>query len=840
MSAWRLAANQLRRDLAAGELRLLLVAVMLAVAALSAVGFFADRLNTGLSRDARQLLGGDAIVASDKAPPAPLVDKARSLGLATSTSASFPSMARAADAQGGAARLVSVKAVSDGYPLRGQMQLRSAPDGAVETRAARPERGTVWVDAPVLDSLQLKVGDPLLLGDATLTIARIIVIEPDRGAGFMGFAPRVMLHADDLPATALIQPASRVTWRLAVAAPEGRERAVSLFVEQTEAQIKSESLRGVRVESLESGRPEMRQTLQRAEMFLNLVALLAALLAAVAVAIASRDFADRHLDDCAMLRVLGLPQRRIAWGYALEFMLVGLVASVAGLLLGWFVHHVFVWLLSGLVSATLPAPGWQPAAFGLGVGMTLLLGFGLPPVLQLASVPPLRVMRRDVGAPKASSLLVLVAAAGGFAALLMAVASDVTLGAIAVGGFAAAVGLFALLAWAAVSLLKRAVPEARAPRWLVLATRQLAARPAFAVLQVSSLAVGLLALVLLVLLRTDLIASWRQSTPPDAPNRFVINIQPDQTDAFQGVLKAAQVQRYDWFPMIRGRLVAVNGQAVRGEDRADRAQRLLEREFNISHAAELPRHNQVVGGRWQPDEADALSVEEGLAQTLGLKLGDRLAFDIAGQTVEGRITSLRKVDWGSMRVNFFVMFPQAALDASVPLTHIAAFKAPETPGFDNALSRQFPNITNVDVTASVRQVQQVLDQVIRAVEFLFGFTLAAGLVVLFAAVTATRESRSREYALMRAMGAGGRLLRQVQRAELLGVGALAGFLASLAAMGVGWALARYAFEFQWNPALWVPFAGAAAGALLALAAGWWGLRGVLTRPVVQTLRAAAS
>jgi hypothetical protein len=229
-----------------------------------------------------------------------------------------------------------------------------------------------------------------------------------------------MLHADDLPATALIQPASRVTWRLAVAAPEGRERAVSLILEQTEAQIKSESLRGVRVESMESGRPEMRQTLQRAEMFLNLVALLAALLAAVAVAIASRDFADRHLDDCAMLRVLGLPQRRIAWGYALEFLLVGLVASVAGLLLGWFVHHVFVWLLSGLVSATLPAPGWQPAAFGLGVGMTLLMGFGLPPVLQLASVPPLRVMRRDVGAPKASSLLVLVAAAGGVGARLMA------------------------------------------------------------------------------------------------------------------------------------------------------------------------------------------------------------------------------------------------------------------------------------------------------------------------------------------------------------------------------------------------------------------------------------
>jgi putative ABC transport system permease protein len=537
-----------------------------------------------------------------------------------------------------------------------------------------------------------------------------------------------------------------------------------------------------------------------------------------------------------MLRVLGLPQRRIAWAYALEFALVGLVASVAGVVLGWVVHHVFVWLLSGLVNATLPAAGWRPAAFGLGVGLTLLLGFGLPPVLQLARVPPLRVIRRDVGAPKASSLIVLLAAAGGFAGLLLAVASDATLGGIAVGGFAAAVGVFALFGWVAVTVLRRAVPESRAPRWLVLATRQLAARPAFAVLQVASLAVGLLALVLLVLLRTDLIASWRQATPPDAPNRFVINIQPDQTEAFQAALKARQVERYDWFPMIRGRLVAVNGTAVRGEDRTDRAQRLVEREFNLSHGSTLPAHNTVVGGRWQPDEADALSVEEGLAQTLGLKLGDRLRFDIAGQTVEGRITSLRKVDWGSMRVNFFVMFPQGTLDANLPLTYISAFQAPAQPGFDNALVRQFPNVTNVDVTASVQQVQGVLDKVIRAVEFLFGFTLAAGLVVLFAAVTATRESRAREYALMRAMGAGGVLLRQVQRSELLGVGALAGFLAAIAAMVVGWALARYAFEFQWNPAWWVPLAGAAAGALLALGAGWWGLRGVLTRPVVQTLR----
>jgi putative ABC transport system permease protein len=472
--------------------------------------------------------------------------------------------------------------------------------------------------------------------------------------------------------------------------------------------------------------------------------------------------------------------------------------------------------------------------------MTLLIGFGLPPVLQLAQVPPLRVIRRDLGSAKASSLLVLAGGAIGFAALLMAVSSDTKLGAIAVGGFALAVACFAALAWLAVSLLRRAVPESRAPRWLMLATRQIASRPAFAVLQVSALAVGLLALMLLVLLRTDLISSWRQATPPEAPNRFVINLQPEQGEGFRKALANAGVTRYDWYPMIRGRLVAVNGARVNAEGFGeDRAKRLVEREFNLSHAAEPPSHNPVVAGRWTADEADALSVEEGLAQTLGLKLGDVMSFDIAGQVHGGRITSLRKVDWGSMRVNFFVMFPLSQMPG-VPLSYISAFRAPATAGFDNALSREFPNITNVDVSASIGQVQRVLDQVIRAVEFLFGFTLAAGLVVLFAAVSATREARAREYALMRAMGAGSTLLARVQRAELLGVGALAGFLASVAAVAVGWALAKFAFEFSWRPSPWVPLVGTVAGALLAWAAGWWGLRGVLRRPVVDTLRRAVA
>jgi putative ABC transport system permease protein len=839
--AWR----QTQRDFRAGELRLLALAVLLAVAALTAVGFFADRLNGSLQRDARQLLGGDAVLSSDRPLPPELAERAQALGLRVARTAGFPSMGRAPDDKGGATRLVAVKAVSENYPLRGQLQLQSAPGAPLQTLAAAPAPGTAWVDAAVLDALQLKLGDPLLLGDAALKIERIIVVEPDRGAGFASFAPRVLLAESDLPATGLVQPASRIGWRLAVAAPPGwaaakGDAAVREFVADAEARIKSVPLRGVRVESLQSGRPEMRQTLDRAEKFLNLVALLAALLAAVAVGIAARDFAQRHLDDCAMLRVLGLSQRRIALAYTLEFGLVGLLASAAGVLVGLAVHFVFVWLLAGLVSATLPAPGPWPALFGLGVGMTLRLGLGLPPVLQLAQVPPLRVIRRELGALKASSLTVLLAGSGGFVALLMAVSADTKLGAIAVGGFAGAIGVFALLSWAAVQLLRRAVPDAGAPRWLILATRQIASRPAFAVLQVSALAVGLLALVLLVLLRTDLVSSWRRATPPDAPDRFVINLQPEQGAAFQQALTAAGVARYDWYPMIRGRLVAVNGRAVSPDSYADeRAARLVDREFNLSHSAVAPQNNEIVAGRWVPEEADGLSVEEGLAKQLGLKLGDLLRFDIAGQTQDGRITTLRKVDWGSMRVNFFVLFPRAAM-GELPVSYISAFKAPATAGFDSRLSREFPNITDIDVSASIGQVQRVLDQVIRAVEFLFGFTLVAGLVVLFAAVSATREARAREFAVMRALGASGRLLAQVQRAELLGVGALAGLLASVAAMAVGWALARFVFEFTWSPSPWVPLAGSAAGALLALAAGWWGLREVLRRPVLETLRRAGA
>ncbi len=842
------------RDARAGELRLLWVAVSLGVAALSSVGFLADRIEGGLQRDARQLLGGDAVLASDHPLSDAVTAQIQRLGLTSVVTLSFPTMAGSLEEQGGNSRLVALKAVSDGYPLRGRLQILQPADQPVPKLAlekelnngtpfdrpaqvtdAIPAPGEVWVEPALLEALELNIGGSLRLGERILRISQVLVSEPDRGAGFMNFAPRVMMNQADVAATQLLQPASRVNWRLAVIGPTAK---VAEFVQWAEGHVQQPDVRGVRLETLEAGRPEMRQTLDRAEKFLHLVALLAALLSAVAVALAARGFAARHLDDCAMLRVLGQSQRHILTVYVLEFFAVGLLASALGLVMGYGLHQVFVSLLVGLVDTALPAPSWMPFWQGLGAGMTLLLAFGLPPIMQLAQVPALRVIRRDLGPLRPASLGVLGLGLLGFAALLLSASRDVALGLMVVGGFSGAAVVFAGLAWAAVWGLRQTVGMPQVPIWLRMATRQISARPGYTVVQVSALSVGLLALILLVLLRTDLVDSWRNATPADAPNRFVINIQPDQSDDFLQHLDQAGVKKMDWYPMIRGRLVAVNGLAVRPDSFTDdRAKRLVEREFNISHSAKAPEHNQIVQGKWTPEEADAISMEEGIAKSLNLKLGDQLRFEFAGQVVDARITSLRRVDWTSMRANFFAIYPMSKIP-DVPMTYIAAYRAPDLKGFDNGLVQRFPNVTNVDMGATITQVQKVLGQVIGAVEFLFGFTLAAGLVVLFAAVTATREERAREYAVLRALGAGNQLLRQVQTAELLGVGALSGALAAAVAMVMAWGLAYFVFEFSWRASPWVLVMGMAVGAGLAWGAGWWGLREVLRRPVVHTLRQA--
>lgn len=829
------AVRMTARDWRAGELRFLMLALIVAVTALSSVGFFVDRMRAGLQRDAHQLLGGDLVVNADQPVTAAWRAEAQRRGLAVADTVAFPSMALAGKGAQSVSQLVSIKAVSSGYPLRGRVTVAQRPDGPASAAADIPAPGTVWADPALLGGLNVAVGDSLQLGEKRFTISRVIAVEPDRGAAFMNFAPRVLLRLSDLQATGLVQDGSRVTYRLLVAGQPEQARAYQKWLQEAMAR---NAVKGVRLESLESGRPEMQATLERAEQFLSLVGLLTAMLAAVAVAMAARRFMLRHVDACAMLRCLGMPQGQVTALFLAEFIIVGLAGSALGVLLGFGAHFILLEWLGKLVAADLPAAGWLPALQGMATGLLLLTGFAMPPILQLREVPHNRVIRREQEAPKPLTLITYLFGLGAFTALLLWQSGNLKLGLLTAGGFFGGMILFAAVGWAglqALRPLRTALPHA-AWRFAVTGLQR---RAGATVIQVVALALGLMALLLLTVIRGDLVDAWHQATPADAPNRFIINIQPDQKDEIAARLRAIGAGDAELYPMIRGRLVEVNGAAINGSTYVDdRAQRLVNREFNLSTMAAMPPQNRISAGRWYDGSKPEASVEEGLAKTLNLKLGDRLSFDIGGQIVSAPITSLRKLEWGSMRVNFFVIM-NPSLMQEMPQTWITAFHLPaEHGGFVNALTRDFPNLTIVDVGSIIRQIQGVVDQVVTAVEFLFLFTLAAGVLVLYAALMGSQDERTREAGLLRALGATRSQLSQAQRIEFTLVGGLSGVLAASGAAAVGWALARFVFKFEWvfDPAVWL--AGLAVGIVCAFVGGWIALRNVLRQPPLQTLREA--
>jgi putative ABC transport system permease protein len=833
------------RDWRAGELRFLLVALIVAVAALTSVSFFIDRMRAGLDRDAHQLLGADLLVNADDPVRAEWRQEAARRGLLLADTVTFPSMAQAGEGDDSMAQLSSIKAVSNGYPLRGQLTISQDPEAAAGARGAAtravPQAGTVWVDPNLLPALRAKVGDTIVLGNSQFRIAQLIATEPDKGASFANFAPRVMLALGDLKATGLVDDFARVTYRLQVASKDRNDlAAVRDYEGWLRAQIRSNNIKGVRIETLESGRPEMRATLDRAGLFLSLVGLLSAMLAAVAVAMAARRFMGRHLDACAMLRCLGLTQNQVTVMYLLEFALVGLAGSVIGVAVGFGAHFVLLELIASLIRTELPPVSILPALQGVATGMLLLLGFALPPILQLRNVPHNRVIRREQGAPRPAALATYGLGVGVFLLLLLWQAGDARMALMIAGGFLGGFAVFALVAWLCLQGLRRLRGSIKHQGWRFAVT-SLQRRPGATVVQVVSLALGLMALLLLTVVRGDLMAAWRLATPPDAPNRFVINVLPEQKTGVEQQLVTAGVGKPVLFPMIRGRLTAVNGNPVtRDTYDNDEARRMANREFNLSATNEMPEANEIVAGRWfkdAPGVAEA-SIEQSILERLNLKLGDTMRFDMAGLTVDAKITSVRKVEWGTMRANFFVIINPAAM-ANAPTTYMTAFHLPQGgSNIGNALSRAYPNLTVIDVSGIIRQLQEVLDQVVTAVEFLFLFTLASGVLVLYAALMGSQAERTREAGLLRALGATRQQLAQAQRIEFVLVGGLAGLLAASGAAALGWALATYQFKFPWvfEPGVWL--AGLVVGALCAIVGGWFGLRGVLRQPPLQTLREA--
>ena len=830
-----LALRLLRRDWRAGELRVLVAALVLAVGSVGTVGFFADRVKNALTSQANLLLGADLMISGDRALPAEFAASARARGLATTPVIRFNSMvpppaSAPADAP---AVLTDVKAVGAGYPLRGTVVLAdpARPDGVVATGI--PGRGEAWPDQRLADRLGVKVGDRITVGEATLTVGAIVQQEPEVAGIVFALGPKLLLNVDDVPATNLLQPGNRATWRLLVA-----DRAGAGTLDAYRTWLGNEMKPGQRMETVRDLRPEVRQTLERAEKFLGLAALVAVLLAAVAVALAASRYLRRHLDAAAMFRCFGARVGQTLALFFVQFLVLGVVACTLGVLVALAGQQLLVSLMASVVASDLPPPTWLPGATSFATGVLLLFGFALPPLVALASVPPLRVLRRDLPRPRAGGVLAYALGAATIALLIGVQAREAQAGLIMVGGVAGLLLAAALVAWVLLALLKR-LPQ-RGVTWR-FGLANLRRRAFASSLQIGALALGLMALLLLTVVRGDLMRNWRASLPPDAPNQFLINVLPDQVADARAQLAANTGADVAFRPMVRGRLVAVNGAEVDTKKYTDtRARRLAEREFNLSWADALPKGNTIARGTfWAPgaraDDA-GMSLEEGIADTLGVKLGDALTFDIAGSRVTATVTSLRKVDWDSFRVNFFALFPPGPLDA-MPATYIAAFRAPDAKGsWLPALVQKHPNILAIDIGEIVRQVQGIMDQVSRAVEFVFLFTLAGGLLVLQAAIAATQDERKFDAAILRTLGASQRQLRSAQIAEFMLLGALAGVVAAAGAIATGWALAEYVFKipFEANPLVFVY--GVLGGAAAVTLAGWIGTRATTRLPPLAVIR----
>jgi putative ABC transport system permease protein len=820
----------LSRDWRAGELRVLGAALVIAVASVTSVTSFADRVSRGLARDAHQLLGADLVLVSDHPWKAEVANERVQQGLQGARGVNFISMVTQKDQSA----LAGVKGVTHNYPLRGKLRISPAL-GAADARAERgPARGTVWLEERLVSALGAPVGSRIKLGRAQLQVAAVLTLEPERSANFFNIAPRLMMHLDDVPATGLIQTGSRVWYYLYAA---GDPEAIRNF----EKQIGEKLERGQRVENLETGRPEIRASIERARRFLGLTALLAAVLAGVAIALGTRRFVERHLDGCAVMRCLGATQRKLVSLYGVEFALLGAAACTIGVVFGYLAQLAISAYLAGILQASLPPPGVLPAVQGFLVGMVLLLGFAMPPLLQLKNVPAVRVIRREAGSAKLGMLAAYAVGFTALAALLVWQAGDLKMGGYVVGGFAAAVFLFFMASWLSLkALTHRAVMRKVKNPSVRHGVGNLRRHGRGNAVQMASLALGLTAMLLLTFTRNDLVDAWRRSAPADAPNRFLFGVQPDELPAVKSFLAARRIAAADFYPMVRGRAVALNGRPVSEADYGEeRARRLIEREFNLSYLESLPAHNQLVAGRWLDIGKNEISVEEGIAKTLGWKLGDELTFTVGGDSFTAKITSLRKLRWDSMKVNFFVIAPPRVL-AGFAASFISAFRvAPGNEAAMNELAARFPNLTIVDVGAAVRQAQGVIDELITAVEFVFMFALLAGLLVLYSALVATEDERRREAAVMRVYGASRAQVSGAQRAEFLAMGAISGLLATLGAAAIGQLLAQRVFELDLppSPALWI--AGPLAGVALLSLNAWLSSRKVLRASPALTLRDSA-
>ncbi len=824
----QLGLRQLLREARSGELRVLFFALLIAVAASTAIGYFSGRLNAAMLLRASEFLAADLVLHGTAAAEPTQIAAGQARGLSHARSVEFASVI--ATDQG--VQLASVKAVDEGYPLRGQLKSAARPYGP-EMPGGRPAPGELWAEARLLVALDLQIGDLVEIGRQPLRLTRVLTYEPDRGGDFYSLTPHVLINLADLEATGVVQPGSRVRYR------ELWRGTPTQLADYRDA-IAPTLAAHQRLQDARDGNRQVGNALDRAARYLNLASLAAVLLAGVAVALSATRFAQRRYDLSAMLRCFGLSRREALLLFCVQLLILGLLASLAGALLGWLAQFGLFRLLAGLLPGEIPAGDLQPALVGMATGLVALTGFALPPLAALGRVPPLRVLRRDLLPPPLAIWLVYAIALLALGLIMWWLSLDILLTlALLGGGLLAALALGGLWLWL-LRGLRRLLADAGLTWRLGLG--QLLRHPLAAAGQSLAFGLILLAMALVLLLRSELLDNWRQQLPAQAPNHFALNILTGEREAFAARIAELSPQPATLYPVIPGRLVSINGaparEVVSTESRGERAVR---RDLNLTWSSHLPQDNQVVAGHWwdalPTGHGPAVSVEEKLAESLGVKPGDRLGFEIGGQPLEAEVTSLRSVNWDNFQPNFFMVFAPQSL-AELPTTYMTSFYLP--PGSERSLvelARAFPTVTLLQIDAVLAQLRDILAQVTLAVEYVLLFVLAAGLMVLFAGLQATLDERIRQGALLRAIGANRQLLVRARRSEFAVLGAGSGLLAALGCEVVSALLYRLVFDLGWQPhpqLLLLP----PIGALLVGAAGLFGTRRALSASPLAVLREA--
>ncbi len=829
MKATLFALRSFGRELRSGEVVVLVAAIALAVAALTAVGFLTDRIGKAVARQANEVLAADLRLRSPDPIPAQWREAAQVHGLSTAETQTFPSVVYAGDLSA----LVTIKGVSDGYPLRGRVRVSDQLFAEQREVDGIPKTGNVWADGALMARLGVSVGDSLSVGEIDMNISAVLTYRPDQSIGFASLAPSIVVNLVDMPRTGLINEGSRVGYALLVA---GEEDSVEQFYESVEETLPD----SVRVRNREDSGDRAGNAADRAERFLSLTAVISVLLSAVAIAMSARRFAHRRMDMVALMKSLGASQGFVITATSVQIVLLGLMGVVIGSVVGFSAEKLVTGMLAGLFQSDLPEPGLAPVALGSTAALILLVGFALPALVQLRNTPPLRVLRRDAMPPPPSRLVVAGGSLLAVSALLYSVVGDAKMLGIVLGGMLLVSAVLYVVGRGLVILVGRSRGGVGIAWRYGLAN--VARRGRDSAVQVVAFGLGLTVLLVLTFVRTDLLNGWQRTLDENAPNHFLINIQPQERDSIAEIFEKADIEAPNFVPLVRARMATINGEDVKTREYpVEDGRWMANREANLTWAEELSSTNELVEGEWwEPGYIGPplVSVEEEAATEMGVGIGDQLNFLIAGREIELTISSLRRINWDSFQPNFFMLLSPGALDG-YPSTYVASLKVEESEK-DVLLTmvRAHPTVSTIDMDAILEQIQSIIDKASLAVQAVFIFTLAAGIAVLFAAVQSTIDERRFESAMLRALGVRRRTVLAGVLTEFAALGFVAGLLAAAGASILAAVISINLFdlEYNFNPALW--FAGLTAGTLLVCVSGFLAARGAINAPPIEVLRSA--